>query len=63
MVLSVDVGPPGARGNFVGPLIVAGVRPDARIAQEEVFGPVLAVLRAGTLDEALGSPTATVYTR
>lgn len=61
VVLSVDVGPLGARGHFVGPLIVAGVRPDARIAQEEVFGPVLAVLRAGTLDEALRIANGTVY--
>src|SRR5262249_49939354 len=41
------------RGNFVGPMIVADVRPEARIAQEEVFGPILAVLRAADLDEAL----------
>ena len=53
MVLSVDVGTLAERGHFVGPMIVADVRPDARIAQEEIFGPVLAVLRAGDLDEAL----------
>ena len=53
VVLAVDVGPLAERGHFVGPMIVADVRPDARVAQEEIFGPVLAVLRAGDLDEAL----------
>ncbi|MBS1241243.1 MAG: methylmalonate-semialdehyde dehydrogenase [Gemmatimonadetes bacterium] len=45
---------PGAEGGFwVGPTILDRVRPDMRIAQEEVFGPVLAILRAGSLDEGL----------
>ncbi|SIO17171.1 L-proline dehydrogenase [Singulisphaera sp. GP187] len=61
VVLSVDVGPLVARGNYVGPLIVAGVHPDARIAQEEVFGPVLAVLRASDLNDALRIANGTVY--
>ncbi len=41
------------RGNYVRPVIVADVPPDARIAREEIFGPVLSVLRAADLDEAL----------
>lgn len=41
------------RGYYVGPMIVADVDPKARIAQEEVFGPILAVLRAKDLDDAL----------
>ena len=45
---------PGAEGGvWVGPTILDQVRPDMRIAQEEVFGPVLAILRAGSLDEGL----------
>ena len=40
-------------GYYVGPTIVTGIRPEHRIAQEEVFGPVLAVMRASDLDEAL----------
>ncbi len=40
------------RGYFVGPHIYADVAPDARVAQEEIFGPVLAVIRARDLDEA-----------
>jgi RHH-type proline utilization regulon transcriptional repressor/proline dehydrogenase/delta 1-pyrroline-5-carboxylate dehydrogenase len=53
VVLAVDAGPLADRGQFIGPHLVADVPPDARIAQEEIFGPVLAVLRAGDLDEAL----------
>ncbi len=51
--LSVDVGPLAERGYFIGPHIFADVKLDARIAQEEIFGPVLAVIRAADLDEAL----------
>jgi RHH-type proline utilization regulon transcriptional repressor/proline dehydrogenase/delta 1-pyrroline-5-carboxylate dehydrogenase len=61
VVLATDVGPLSARGNFVGPQIVAGVRPDARIAREEIFGPVLAVLRARDLDDALAIANGTAY--
>ena len=42
-------------------MIVADVKPDARIAQEEIFGPVLAVLRAKDLDEALEIANGTQY--
>ena len=61
VVVAVEPGPLAARGNYVGPHIVAGLRPDSRIAQEEIFGPVLAVLRARDLDEALGIANGTVY--
>jgi RHH-type proline utilization regulon transcriptional repressor/proline dehydrogenase/delta 1-pyrroline-5-carboxylate dehydrogenase len=61
VVLATDVGPLAARGSFVGPHIVAGVRPDARIAQEEVFGPILAVLKARDLDDALAIANGVVY--
>ncbi|MER3524261.1 MAG: methylmalonate-semialdehyde dehydrogenase (CoA acylating) [Ignavibacteria bacterium] len=40
-------------GFYVGPTLIDGVRPDMRIAQEEVFGPVLAIMRVNTVDEAL----------
>ncbi|WP_027008173.1 CoA-acylating methylmalonate-semialdehyde dehydrogenase [Conexibacter woesei] len=43
-------GPDGS--SFVGPTILDGVTPDMAIAQEEVFGPVLVVVKAETLDEA-----------
>jgi malonate-semialdehyde dehydrogenase (acetylating)/methylmalonate-semialdehyde dehydrogenase len=40
-------------GAFVGPTILDGVTPDMAIAQDEVFGPVLAIVRAASLDEAI----------
>jgi malonate-semialdehyde dehydrogenase (acetylating) / methylmalonate-semialdehyde dehydrogenase len=40
-------------GSFVGPTIIDGVTADMDIAQEEVFGPVLSVIHAGSLDEAI----------
>jgi aldehyde dehydrogenase (NAD+) len=40
-------------GTFVEPTIVTGVKPDHRIATDEVFGPVLAVLEVDQLDEAI----------
>jgi malonate-semialdehyde dehydrogenase (acetylating) / methylmalonate-semialdehyde dehydrogenase len=41
------------RGAYVGPTILDGVTPAMEIAQEEVFGPVLSVIRAATLDHAI----------
>jgi len=40
-------------GYFVGPTIVADVPPGGRLANEEIFGPVLAVMRAKSFEEAL----------
>ncbi len=40
-------------GCFAGPTIFDHVTPDMRICKEEIFGPVLSVMRAGTLDEAV----------
>jgi malonate-semialdehyde dehydrogenase (acetylating)/methylmalonate-semialdehyde dehydrogenase len=40
-------------GNFVGPTIFSGVRPGMRIYDEEIFGPVLVILAAESLDEAI----------
>ena len=44
--------PPGD-GYFIPPTIFAEVSPGARIAREEIFGPVLSVLKASDLDEAI----------
>jgi malonate-semialdehyde dehydrogenase (acetylating)/methylmalonate-semialdehyde dehydrogenase len=41
------------RGSYVGPTVLDGVTPAMRITQEEVFGPVLAVVRVDSLEEAL----------
>ncbi|MFT3754505.1 MAG: CoA-acylating methylmalonate-semialdehyde dehydrogenase [Pseudoxanthomonas sp.] len=40
-------------GNFLGPTIFSGVKPGMRIYDEEIFGPVLSVVEAETLDEAI----------
>ena len=48
-------------GFFVGPVVLMDIRPDHRIAQEEIFGPVLAVMRAGSFDEALVLANGTAY--
>jgi 1-pyrroline-5-carboxylate dehydrogenase len=41
------------KGYYVEPTVIADVAPKARIAQEEIFGPVLAVIRARDFDNAL----------
>jgi malonate-semialdehyde dehydrogenase (acetylating)/methylmalonate-semialdehyde dehydrogenase len=50
----------GSAGYYVGPTIFDRVRPEMRIAQEEIFGPVLSVIQAKDLEEAItivnGSP-------
>lgn len=50
-----------AAGYFVGPTIFTDVAPDAVIAQEEIFGPVLAVIKAKTFDEAMQIANGTNY--
>ncbi len=61
VVFQSDPGPIADQGYFVGPMIVADVEPEARIAQEEIFGPVLAVLKARDLDDALRIANGTQY--
>jgi malonate-semialdehyde dehydrogenase (acetylating) / methylmalonate-semialdehyde dehydrogenase len=41
------------RGYFVGPTILDNLNPNSRVAKEEIFGPVLSVIRVKTLKEAL----------
>ncbi len=41
------------QGNFVGPTIFSGVKPGMSIYDEEIFGPVLVILEAASLDEAI----------
>ncbi|MGI0487489.1 L-glutamate gamma-semialdehyde dehydrogenase [Pantanalinema rosaneae CENA516] len=48
-------------GYFVGPVIFRDVQPEHTIAQEEIFGPVLAVLRAATFTEALAIANGTNF--
>lgn len=48
-------------GNYIHPTVVVDVLPDARLAQEEIFGPVLAVIRATDFDHALEIANGTEY--
>ncbi len=59
--LAVDVGQLADEGYYVGPHIFADVPPEARLAQEEIFGPVLTVIRAKDLDDAFRIANGTDY--
>jgi RHH-type proline utilization regulon transcriptional repressor/proline dehydrogenase/delta 1-pyrroline-5-carboxylate dehydrogenase len=61
LVFAADVGPLADEGFYVGPHIFAEVSPGSVLAQEEIFGPVLAVMRARDLDEALAVANGTSY--
>jgi len=50
-----------ANGHFITPTIFTGVRNDMRIAQEEIFGPVLSVIRYDRLDDAIRMANDTIY--
>src|SRR5574338_74410 len=50
-----------ADGFFYRPTIFAGAKPSHRLAQEEVFGPVLTVLRVNSLDEAIKANNSVKY--
>jgi acyl-CoA reductase-like NAD-dependent aldehyde dehydrogenase len=49
------------RGYFVRPTVFSEVRPDMTIAQEEIFGPVLAIMPYDTEDEAVEIANGTIY--
>lgn len=48
-------------GTYVGPTVIDFVTPDMNIAKEEVFGPVIGITRAKTVDEALAIENANPY--
>jgi aldehyde dehydrogenase (NAD+) len=50
-----------AHGHFISPTIFTDVRNDMRIAQEEIFGPVLAVIKYDRLDDAIRMANDTIY--
>lgn len=53
---------PGKEGGYyVGPTVLDHVLPEMAIAREEVFGPVLSIMRASTLDEAIAIENASEY--
>lgn len=49
------------RGNWVGPTILDGVTPDMPAGCEEIFGPVLSIIRVKTLDQAIAIENANAY--
>ena len=48
-------------GWFIQPTVFADIKRNARLAQEEVFGPVLAIIKARNYDDALAIANGTVY--
>lgn len=50
-----------AKGYFYVPTVFDEVRPEMRIAQEEIFGPVLSVIEVNDLEEAIAVNNATAY--
>ncbi|MET9527729.1 aldehyde dehydrogenase family protein [Streptomyces coeruleorubidus] len=52
---------PREKGYFVSPTVFADVTPDMTIAQEEIFGPVLSILRYDDEEDALRIANGTVY--
>jgi acyl-CoA reductase-like NAD-dependent aldehyde dehydrogenase len=50
-----------AKGWFYEPTIFDNVKPHMRIAQEEIFGPVLSVIRTTSLEDAVGIMNGTIY--
>jgi len=50
-----------AKGYFVKPTVFTGVKPEMRIAREEIFGPVVSAIRFADPDEAVRIANGTVY--
>jgi 1-pyrroline-5-carboxylate dehydrogenase len=50
-----------SKGYFIEPTVIADVKPDGVIAQDEIFGPVLAVIRARNFEHALEIANNTQY--
>jgi malonate-semialdehyde dehydrogenase (acetylating)/methylmalonate-semialdehyde dehydrogenase len=48
-------------GTYVGPTVIDYVTPDMAVAQEEIFGPVISIMRTSTLDEALDIENRNIY--
>ncbi len=48
-------------GHYVAPTIFADIAPDARLAQEEIFGPVLAIIKSRNFEDALTIANNTEY--
>jgi RHH-type proline utilization regulon transcriptional repressor/proline dehydrogenase/delta 1-pyrroline-5-carboxylate dehydrogenase len=60
-VVTGDVGKLAREGYYIGPHVFADIEPDSRLAQHEIFGPVLSVMKVRTLDQALQIANGTPY--
>jgi len=49
------------KGSYVGPTVIDFVKPDMAVAREEIFGPVISIMRTDTVDEALAIENANPY--
>ena len=49
------------KGTYVGPTVIDFVKPDMAVAKEEIFGPVISIMRTETVDEALAIENASPY--
>ena len=48
-------------GTYVGPTVIDYVKPEMGVAKEEIFGPVITIMRTNTVDEALAIENANPY--
>ncbi len=48
-------------GTYVGPTVIDYVKPEMNVAKEEIFGPVISIMRTNTVDEALAIENANPY--
>jgi malonate-semialdehyde dehydrogenase (acetylating)/methylmalonate-semialdehyde dehydrogenase len=48
-------------GTYVGPTVIDHVKPEMSVAREEIFGPVISIMRTNTIDEALAIENANPY--
>lgn len=61
LVVMGDVGNLREKGNFVPPAAFEGITPEHRLAREEIFAPLLAVMRARDFEDAIGIANSTEY--
>lgn len=48
-------------GTYIGPTVIDYVKPEMSVAREEIFGPVISIMRTNTVDEALAIENANPY--
>ncbi len=48
-------------GTYIGPTVIDHVTPEMSVATEEIFGPVISIMRTNTVDEALAIENASAY--